>query len=38
MTFSERHTSTDDDTLLIIPVLYSIDINKLQVSVIEEKK
>ena len=36
MIFNERHT--DDDTLLLIPALYSIDINKLSVFVIEEKK
>ena len=36
MIFNERHT--DNDTLLLLPALYSIDINKLYVSVIEEKK
>ena len=37
MIFNERHN--DDDTLLLIPALYSIDnINKMEVSVIEEKK
>ena len=36
MIFNERHT--DDDTLLLIPALYSTDISKLYVSIIEEKK
>ena len=36
MIFNEHHT--DDDTLLLLPALYGIDINKLKVSVTEEKK
>ena len=36
MIFNERHT--DDDTLLPIPSLYSIDFNMLYVYFIEEKK
>ena len=38
MIFNERHT--DDDTILLLPAFYSININKFQVlrPVIEEKK
>ena len=36
--YSKNNCHTDGDTLLLIPVLYSIDINKLEVSNIEEKK